>query len=151
MQQIVEFFLSLGPWNWLIAALVLFTLETVVPGVLLVWFGLAAAVVGVIVLLVPMPWEWQFVLYALLAVASVFVMRRFFPTDEAPSDQPNLNVRGAQYIGRRVRVAEAIRNGRGRVTIGDTSWLAEGSDADVGVTVEIVDVQGTAVVVKAVE
>jgi hypothetical protein len=35
-------------------------------------------------------------------------------------DVPDLNVRGAQYIGRIVAVEDAIVNGRGRVRVGET-------------------------------
>ena len=37
-----EFFWNLGAWNWFIVAVALFALESVVPGVHFVWFGIAA-------------------------------------------------------------------------------------------------------------
>ena len=36
-----EFFWNLGAWNWFIVAVALFALESVVPGVHFVWFGVA--------------------------------------------------------------------------------------------------------------
>ena len=41
-----EFFWNLGAWNWFIVAVALFALESVVPGVHFVWFGIAAVIVG---------------------------------------------------------------------------------------------------------
>ena len=43
-----------GVWLWFALAVVLFVLESIVPGVHFVWFGVSAAVVGVIALLAPM-------------------------------------------------------------------------------------------------
>ena len=56
-------------------------------------------------------------------------------------------MRGAQYIGRKVVVADAIRNGRGRVRVGDTIWAAEGEDAAEGTEVEVTGVNGIVLVV----
>jgi membrane protein implicated in regulation of membrane protease activity len=44
--RLTEFLWSLGAWNWFIVAVALFVLETVVPGVHFIWFGLAAVIVG---------------------------------------------------------------------------------------------------------
>ena len=38
---------TLGPWNWFILAVALFILETMIPGVHFLWFGLAAVLLGV--------------------------------------------------------------------------------------------------------
>ena len=37
---------TLGPWNWMILAAILFVLEVMSPGIFLMWFGMAAAVTG---------------------------------------------------------------------------------------------------------
>jgi membrane protein implicated in regulation of membrane protease activity len=41
MESVWALLYGLGPWNWLILAVVLLALETVTPGVQLLWFGLA--------------------------------------------------------------------------------------------------------------
>ena len=55
------------------------------------------------------------------------------------SDQPDLNRRTAQLIGRTLVVAEAIEGGRGKVRAGDTLWPVEGPDAPVGTEVKVTD------------
>lgn len=64
------------------------------------------------------------------------------------SDQPDLNRRGAQYIGRTVTVEEPIVAGRGKVRIGDTLWPVEGPDAAIGARVKVTAVRGTVLVVE---
>lgn len=147
MQPLLDFLWKLGPWNWFIVSVVLFTLETVIPGVHFLWFGLAAVIVGLLALATGFAWQWQVIAFALIAVATVFWVRRYAKPDHAPSDTPDLNVRGAQYIGRVVVVEDAILNGRGKVRVGDTIWGAEGEDAKKGARVEVTGVNGTVLVV----
>lgn len=56
------------------------------------------------------------------------------------SAEPTLNRPGAELVGRLATVSEPIANGRGKVFIGDSAWMAEGDDAAPG---EIVRVTGT--------
>ena len=148
MQTVWSLLESLGAWNWLILAVVLLVLETVIPGVHFLWFGLAAVVVGVIALGIGMAWPWQVLLFVALSVATVFWVKRFVRPDVAVSDLPDLNVRGRQYVGRSVVVEQAIENGRGRVRVGDTLWSAEGPDTPAGTSVTVTGTRGTVLVVK---
>ncbi len=158
MVALIEFLFTLGPWNWLLLAALLFVLETLVPGVYFVWFGTAAMTIGGLLLaggaLAPdataaIGWQLQVIAFALLSVATIFVFRMFAGDASDPSDAPNLNARASQYIGRIVTVAEAISNGRGKVRVGDTLWVAEGPDAEAGARVRITGVDGTVLRVEA--
>jgi membrane protein implicated in regulation of membrane protease activity len=145
--SLFPFFAQFGPWNWLILAAIMFGLETMVPGVHFVWFGVAAVLAGIVALFTGMAWQWQLVLFAILSIASVFAARRLARSDAAPSDTPDLNVRGAQYIGRVVVVEEPVRAGRGRVRVGDTIWQAEGADAAAGTRVKVIGARDTVLLI----
>jgi membrane protein implicated in regulation of membrane protease activity len=146
--SIYSFFAGLGPWNWFILAVILFALETVIPGVHFLWFGVAAVLVGLLALATDIAWQWQLIAFAVIAVATVFLVRRYARPDATLSDLPDLNVRGAQYIGRTVTVEEPIRSGRGKVRVGDTVWQAEGPDSAAGSRVRVTSVNGTVLVVE---
>lgn len=143
-----DLILGLGPWNWLILAAILFGLEMLVPGVHFLWFGAAAVLVGILALATGMTWQWQLVAFAILAVLSVFMARRWATVDGARSDHPDLNLRGAEYVGRVVVVEEAIRGGRGKVLVGDTVWIAEGPETPAGGRVKVAGTNGTVLVVE---
>lgn len=147
MQFVSNLVTQFGAWLWFALASLLIVLETLVPGVHFLWFGMAAGVVGVLALTVPISWPWQIIAFALISVASVFWVRRYARADAADSDEPELNVRAAQYIGRNVEVVDAIRNGRGKVRVGDTVWVAEGEDVPQGTEVRVTGVNGTVLVV----
>ncbi len=151
----LDFLVNLGFWNWFLLGLVLMSLETVVPGVHFLWFGLAAMVVGVLALAVTavghaelFSWPWQLVVFALISVATVFWVRGYARSKDAVSDLPDLNVRGAQYVGRVVVVEDAIASGRGRVRVGDTLWPAQGADTAKGARVKVTGVNGTVLIVE---
>lgn len=151
----IEFLMGLGFWNWFFLGILLFALETFVPGVHFLWFGLAATLVGLIYVGLDaagqsafFTWPLQLVVFSLISVATVFWVKRYARPDHAKSEDPTLNVRGAQYIGRIVTVEDAIHKGRGKVRVGDTLWGAQGEDAPQGAQVRVVGVNGTVLVVE---
>ena len=146
--RIVDFFWSLGAWTWFVVAVALFLLETIVPGVHFIWFGLAAVIVGMLGLFIDISWEWQLITFAIISCITVFFVRRFAQPDVTGSDEPDLNVRAAQYVGRVVTVEEAIAGWRGKVRVGDTLWPAQGSDAPQGARVKITGTHGTVLLVE---
>ena len=130
-------------WHWWIVAAVLAAVETFVPGVLAIWFAASAAVVGALLLAFPMPWQLQLVLFGVLGTAMLLVWRRYRRTESLESDQPGLNQRGHRYVGQSYTLVEPIEGGHGKVQVGDTVWLVQGSDAPAGARVRVVGVNGT--------
>ena len=55
-------------------------------------------------------------------------------------DQPLLNRRGEQLVGRTATLTEPIHEGRGRIQLGDTLWRVAGPDLPVGARVRVVAV-----------
>ncbi len=144
----MSFITELGPWNWLFAAAALFILEAIVPGVFLLWFGFAAVVVGVIALSTGMALSWQLFTFGIFAILSVLAARRLLNYGGESTNQNNLNIRGQQYVGRSFVLENAIKNGRGRVRVGDSLWVVEGPDIEAGATVRVTDSRGTLLVVE---
>ncbi len=132
---------ELGPWNWMVLGFVLLTLEILVPGVFLLWIGLAALIVGALSLMIWemdfWVWEAQVVLFLALSLVCVFIGKRIMSGRGDDSDQPLLNRRGAQLIGRTATLAEPIVNGRGRIKIDDTTWRVSGPDLPAGAKVRV--------------
>lgn len=148
MQVIANFFNELGAWNWFIIAAAMALLETVVPGIHFMWFGLAAVVMGAIALMFPLPIAAQLVLFGLLSLAMILIARRYWSPQEMRTDNPDLNIRGQQYVGRIVMVVEPIVRGRGKVQVGDTVWTAEGPDLAEGDRAKVTGVSGTVLLVS---
>lgn len=143
MESLIELMVGFGPWNWLLLAISLMVLETIVPGVHFIWFGLAALVVGLIAFAFDITWQWEILLFAIVSVATVFWVRQFSNSYTRESDEPALNVRGKQYVGRIVTAEGDFNGGRGRVKVDDTLWSAAGDDIKAGQKVRVVAVEGT--------
>lgn len=140
-------------YGWWLLALVLIAAEMLAPGYFLLWIGIAAGVMGLVTLVVPgMPAIAQAVLFGVLAIAACLVYWKYIrPHAEQRDDQPLLNKRGAQLVGRRFVLVEAIVNGHGKVKVGDSEWLAEGPDLPAGGEVEVVKVDGVVLLVRSVQ
>jgi membrane protein implicated in regulation of membrane protease activity len=134
-------------WDWQVvmwaaAALALLALETLVPGAFMLWFGIAAAAVFLVVLVFDLPLLAQVALFLALSVVSIQVYRRSFRKTTAQTDQPTLNRRAETLVGRVVPLERAIVAGQGRVQIADAYWDVTGPDLAAGTPVRIVATRG---------
>lgn len=137
-------------WAWLAAGAVLLSLEMLAPGVFLLWFGLAAVLVGLAQPLLHLDAGLQLTLFAALSVALAMFARLVLRYGVSVTDHSTLNQTGNRFSGQIVEVAEPIVGGRGKVKIGDTIWTAEGPDAGLGARVRVTGAKGTVVVTEAV-
>jgi len=131
---------SMVYWHWWVLAVLLFILEVFSPAAFFIWIGLAAVIVGIVVLTVDPNWQMQVLLFAGLSVSSVMIGRMWFRRNPIETDQPNLNRRGHELIGRVYTVEQAIVNGTGRVRVGDSTWKVRGPDAPVGDKIKVVGI-----------
>ncbi len=144
-----DFLQGLTWWHWWIVAAALAAAETVMPGVLAIWFAAAALLLGALLLAVDIRWELQLVLFGFLSVIATLLWWRFGRGTRDESSQPMLNQRGAQYVGRVFQLAEPIQGGRGKVQVGDSVWLVQGADAPLGASVRVVAVKGSVLQVES--
>lgn len=143
---------ELGPWNWMVLGLLLLGAEVLIPGFFLIWIGIAAVIVGALSLALWESgfWTWQVQVLVFLGVAivAVFAGRAIMQRSDA-SDEPLLNRRSAQLIGRTATLQEAIVNGQGRVKLGDTTWSVSGPDLEAGAKVRITGAEDMKLTVEA--
>ncbi|MFW5426075.1 MAG: NfeD family protein [Methylophagaceae bacterium] len=138
-------------WHWWIFAATLITLELLLGTFDLLWTGIAAFVVGIIVWLFPtLSWEIQFILFAVLAFLSIKLWRTYFKNNPIKTDEPLLNRRGEQYVGRVVTLKEPIVDGYGKVKLDDSTWKINGEDCDAGTQIKITSVNNVVFQVEKV-
>jgi inner membrane protein len=137
-------------WHWLVVGTVLVALEMLIPGIFLLWLGVAALVLGTLLWILPaVSLTLQIVLYAALAILAIIFAKRYQnKLYKNPSDQPHLNERGADLIGQEFILLEPIVNGTGRIKIGATWWSARGEDAPAGAKVRVVKLESALVFVE---
>jgi len=130
-------------WHWWILAGLLLIVELTAPVFFFLWLGFAAAFVGLVLLIIPgMSLEFQLVLFAISSIVSIVVWRKYREARPAKTDQPNLNRRGHQYIGRVFTLDAPITNGEGKVTVDDSTWRVTGPDQPAGTTIKVTGIDG---------
>ena len=128
---------------WAAIALLLFAAEALAPGAFMLWLGFAAVVVFVVVLFFSgIPVLAQAAIFVVLSFVSIQVYRKWFRKAARQSDQPLLNRRAAQAIGRVAELDQAIDRGRGRIRLDDAFWTVEGPDLPAGTPVRVIAVDG---------
>lgn len=128
---------------WGAVALLLFAAETLAPGAFMLWMGFAAAAVFLGVLFFDgIPVLAQVAAFVVLSFVSVQIYRTGFRRRARQSDQPLLNRRAEQLVGRVVPLDQAIVGGRGRIKVDDAFWVVQGPDLAAGVPVRVVAVDG---------
>ena len=145
----METIVALGAWNWMILAAILFVLELTAPGIFFMWFGLAAAVTGLIVFRYDVSWQWQLIWFCGLSLASVLLAAKYLRKHPLESERPLLNERAVQLIGQSFELVDPIVNGRGSIKTGDTIWRVEGPELPKGARIKVVGADGTLLKVVA--
>ena len=74
----MEWLADWGVWHWLILGFILLIAEVVIPGVFLLWWGLAAIVVAGIMKFIPaLPLSALAVIYAVIAIILSIIWWRY--------------------------------------------------------------------------
>jgi inner membrane protein len=142
---------SLQPtfWHWWVLGILLLAVEMMIPGAIFLWMGIAAGAVGVLLLFLPgLGFKVQLGAFAVLAIVAVALARVYLRRNPLTTDQPVLNRRAAQYVGRVLTLTEPIVNGMGSVRVDDSTWRIQGPDSPIGTVVEIVQADGPILLVR---
>ncbi|MBS0290243.1 MAG: NfeD family protein [Proteobacteria bacterium] len=131
-------------WHWFALAVILGILDVAVgANFFFVWCGVSAVLVGILKFILPhMNWEYQLLLFSIGVMASL-VFWHHLQKHKRLSDEPALNRRAEQYLGRIFTLEVAITHGRGKVRVADSLWLVTGPDMPEGTPVRVIGVDGT--------
>jgi hypothetical protein len=141
----------MSPWIWAVGALVVALLELHAPGCYLIWIALGGAVTALAALMGVAGLMPQVAIFAAASLVSCaigyFVYRKVMAAGR--DDEVLLNQRERAMVGQKGTVEAAFVNGRGKVRLGDSLWLAEGVNLAAGDAVVVKSVRGTTVIVEA--
>ena len=142
---------NLEYWHWLVLGLVLIIIEMLAPTAILLWFGLAAGIVGVLLMLFPeMAWQMQLILFSIMSVSTLLAWKTYAKKHPAKDNQEYaaLNKRGDDLIGRTFTLEESVVNNYAKIKVDDTMWKIRcDQDVEAGARVRVTEVDGTVLVV----
>ncbi|HUQ11675.1 MAG TPA: NfeD family protein [Steroidobacteraceae bacterium] len=129
-------------WHWMVFAVALAALETFLPGAVAIWFACAAAVIGLLLVVFPIPWQLQLIAFAVLGIVAMLTYLNYRKKHPEKDEQPMLNQRGVQYIGSEFVLVEPIEQGSGKAKVGDGVWKVSGPELPAGARVRVTGVNG---------
>jgi membrane protein implicated in regulation of membrane protease activity len=139
-------------WIWMAIAAAFVVGEIFTAGFFLLWFGIGAAVAGVLALL-GLGFGWQLGAFVVVSGVLFLVSRRF--AERFSKTQPP-GIGADRFIGLQGQVLEEIDNVKntGRVRLQKEEWRAEsetGENLLIDMRVEVVRLDGTHLIVKKIE
>ena len=149
----MDIVMNLQPWHWFVLAVLLLGLETLGAGGFVIGTALAAFSLWLLGLVgIALDWQMQLVIFSLLAVTYTVGYWKYFRGFNQKTDQPNINNRAAQLIGRQLTLSEGIAAGESKLSFGDTLWRVRSSEAvSAGGRIEVYDCEDMTLLVRAVD
>jgi len=139
-------------WYWWVLAVVFLVIEILAPGFFFLWMAVSGCLTGIMVWMTPsISMNVQIFIFSILSVISITAWRLYAKKHPIETDQPLLNKRGAQYVGRIFNLYEPIENGQGKIKVDDTIWKVHGEDCDIHTKVKVIASRGTVFDVEAVD
>ncbi len=136
-------------WHWFALAGVLLLPEMMMPGVAFLFLAIGAFATGVVKLIwSSAPLDVQLGVFAVVSIAAFAGMRGWIRQVFRVREGDHLNERGGQLVGTTITLSDAIRNGEGRVRVGDGSWNVSGPDMASGARVRVIAVDGATLKVE---
>ncbi|WP_317930091.1 NfeD family protein [Halioxenophilus sp. WMMB6] len=143
-------------WHWVVMGVALILSELALTTFFILWFGVAAIIVGGILLLWPqLPLTWQILLWTILSVILAFAWFKYLKPLSVDRTKAGLSREAILgEIGQVILLPNAERRGRMRFPVpilGDDEWLIIVDEGvAIGDRVRVVDVVGNALVVEKV-
>ena len=141
-------------WHWIILGLVLIISEMATGTFISLGFGIAAVVVGIIDIAIPLAFIYQLVMWIFLSPMVIFVLFRWFDRQPTVSDAGQ-STYGFDTLGSVTETIYPYKRGKVAFDIallGNTEWYAISDDELVkGSRVKIIDVNGQLVKVALVD
>jgi membrane protein implicated in regulation of membrane protease activity len=145
--------MTLGIWLvWMVIAAAFIIGEIFTLGFFLLWFGVGAAVAGILAMF-GLGGSWQWGAFAVVS-GVLFVLSRRFAERFSKKQPPGIGA--DRFVNKKGVVLEEIDNikNSGRIRMGKEEWRAESDTGEVipvGKMVEVTKLVGTHVVVKTLK
>jgi len=148
-----EWFSTLTHWHWLSLGLLFLIFEIMGASGFLIGLAVASfALSGLVVLDMVSGWQYQLLWFAILGMVFTVLYWRVFRRFNTQSEEPLMNDRAAQLIGRKLKLDGTLENGQGRIQIGDTFWKVEADDElSEGTRVEVYASEGMTLKVRSLD
>lgn len=136
---------------WLIVGFILIALETIIPGVFVIWFGLSSVVVGLLLNIIDMSLLVQCILFCSLATVLSIFSYKFYHKKEK-EEKVELNNFQHSMLNNLGIVEEFVdEENIGRGVFGDTTWKIKSKEKLIKQDkIKVIDVENTTLIVEKI-
>ncbi len=140
-------------WHWLALGFGLLAIELLGTAGYFLWLGLSALLVGILLSLMPISWQLQWLSFATFSLVTTWLWwRRQWKKDKQDDQSRDLNQKYKQLIGQTLTIDEDFSVGLNRIHVADTTWSAQSDHPlPAGTRVKIVAVKGIILVIEPVD
>ena len=133
--------------TWFFLGFVLLLFETLIPGLVLVFFGIASWIVSFLLLLFPISIPIQIGIFIFFSCFLTFIFHKFFKKITKNEDELSQEFKGEKAV-----VSQKITPQKdGKIIFQGTEWVAESNEVlEKDVTVIIIDNQSIRFLVKGI-
>ncbi|AMG04028.1 NfeD family protein [Vibrio mimicus] len=148
----IELLSQLNFWHWLAFGLILLAAELLGTAGYFLWLGLSALLVGLLLAVMPVGWQLQWLAFASFSLVTTWLWwRRQFNQDKKQDAERDLNQKDKQLIGRVIQITEDTPAGEFQISLGDTRWTARcEQDLEQGSRVSVIAVDGIILIVRPI-
>ena len=113
---------------WFLIGLGLLLLELVLPGLVILFFGVGAWVTALVCAITDINLNWQIFIFLVASLLGLVLLRRYLKkrffgrTDKETQDQLE------EFIGRKARAVDEFKDGAGKVEFKGTRWSARSEE-----------------------
>lgn len=139
-------------WVWISLGCLLLAAELLGTAGYMLWLGISAICIGVLLFITPVTWQWQWILFSIIALVSSFAWWKVqHNRDSEHRETSTLNQKEKTFIGYQQLISEDLPLGKSRFQIGDTTWpiICE-QPIKAGSTIEVFKVDGITLYVRKV-
>lgn len=142
-------------WNnpavwWFVIGLVLIVSEFIIPGVVIIFFGIGAWIVSILMLMFDMPLNLQLMIFVVTSVAALILFRGRMYQNMTQTGESSIADRLEGFQGEIAVTETAFEPGKiGKVTLKGSSWEAwSDENIEAGERVEIIDKESIKLKIK---
>ncbi len=134
---------------WFGIGLVLFLLEFIFPGLVLLFFGVGAWITSIAAYIFDIDLNSQLILFIISSLITLAALRKFLRKKYIQDGDLANDILEDEYVGKTAVVITAIpAGGKGKVEFKGSSWEAlSDSNIALGDTVKIIDIQSVKLIV----
>jgi len=109
---------------WFLIGLGLLLLELVLPGLVILFFGIGAWVTALITSFTGMNLNWQILIFLVASLLGLVLLRKFLKNRFFNKTNKEIDDQLEEFIGRKAKAIDDFKDGTGKVDFKGTHWTA---------------------------